>query len=123
MEQSDIIRSFEQALYTPDELDRAILGTIRVLMIENDLWENHHEGTFEEIVNPGGVLFIDPDGIESDFLWEDREEVNAFIRHLSDILFEHHSISLYEDGEAGMTYLYTYVEYRECNCTDPYCSV
>ena len=123
MEQQDIIRSFEQALYTCDELDRAVLTAIRELMIANDLWENFHEGTFEEIVNPGGVLFIDPHGIESDFLWEDREEVNAFIRGLSDILFQNCSISLYEDGEAGMTYLYRYVDDRECNCTNPYCAV
>lgn len=105
----DIIRSFEQALYTCDELDRAILTAIRAVMIEHDLWENFHEGTFEEIVNPNGALFIDPYDIESDFLWEDREEVNAFIRNLTDITFANISVSLFEDGEQGMTYLYKYV--------------
>lgn len=114
----NVIRSFEQALYTYDALDRAILRDIRELLIADDLWENHHEGTYEEIVNPNGSLFIDPAGIESDFLWEDREEVNAFMRGLVNILFNHLSISLYEDGEAGMTYLYEYIP-----DVDPYCSV
>lgn len=121
----EIIRSFEQSLYTVDELDRAILRAIRAVMIEHDLWETFHEGTFEAIVKPNGALYVDP-AIDDTDLFFDREYVNVFMRELLNITYANLSISLTEDGEQGMTYLYIYApdgHDLECNCTDPYCGV
>lgn len=123
IDESNIIRSFENAAYNVDELDREILRTIREVMITHDLWESHHEGAFEEIVNPNGALYVPQ--FDNDDSWADREEINAFMRALLYITFAAISVSLYEDGEQGMTYLYAYVSDHdiECGCTDPYCGV
>lgn len=121
MDQSDVIRSFEQSLYTPDELDRAIIRAIREVMIEHDLWEPHMEGTAEEILKPQGALYVPQ--YDWDDSWEDREAINAFMRVLLCITYDNLSVSLTEDVEQGMTYLYTYVPEVECNCSNPYCSV
>ena len=123
IDENNIIRSFENAFYNIDELDREILRAIREVMITHDLWENHHEGSFEEIVNPNGALYVDP--ATDDDTWSDREEINSFTRALLYITFAALSVSLYEDGEQGMTYLYAYVSDHDmlCGCTDAYCGV
>ena len=123
IDENNIIRSFENALYNVDELDREILRAIREVMISYDLWELSHEGTFEEIVNPYGALYVDP--ATDDDSWADREDINAFMRELLYIAYDNLSISLYADGEMGMTYLYTHISDHDmlCGCSDAYCGV
>lgn len=122
---NNVIRSFDQGAYTYDELDREILRAIREVMIQHDLWENFHEGTFEEVVNPNGSLYVDPYNDDESCLSFDREEISAFTRELVDILFSNLSISLMEDVEQGMIYLYRYEDDHDtmCGCSDAYCGV
>lgn len=117
------IRSFDQAHYTNDELDREILRTIREIMIADNLWELHMEGTFEEIVKRTGALYLHDVDAEDEI--DVRDEINSFIRELLDITYDNLSVSLYEDGEQGMSYLYKYVDDHDmmCGCSNAYCGV
>lgn len=113
---NNVIRSFDQGAYTYDELDREILRAMREVMIKHDLWETFHEGMFEEVVNPNGSLYVDPYNDDEACLSFDREEINAITRGLVDILFNNLNISLMEDGEQGMIYLYRYEDDHDTMC-------